>query len=220
LTVEDLSFLVRLYTSSLRTSKPFERSSGRAALAAPKITSAVRLPVRGSVSNARQLVPSPQLHSHRDPLGCNARGGYQHSGQSEPFPHSTSETLDKLLRRYEKTQRARKVSFRKLVHWIKIGERATHYAHSYPAKLLPHIAHFFLASDQLSSRGDVVLDPFGGTGTVALEAILAGRQAYLAEVNPLAALIAQVKTIALDEKQLSTTAARINRHRRKGVLLA
>ncbi len=203
-----------LYNSSLRTSKPSaERSRRRGALAPPKTTLAVVLPSRASGPRVRHVLQSPQLHTRRDKSRGDAQDVFPHESEPRPFPYSTSDTLDKLFCRYEKTQRAQNVSFRKLVHWIKIGERATHYAHSYPAKLLPHIAHFFLASAQLSSPGDVVLDPFGGTGTVALEAILAGRQAYLAEVNPLAALIAQVKTSALDERELTATAARINRRR-------
>lgn len=114
------------------------------------------------------------------------------------YPYDTSQSLTNLIQRYERSGRAQNVSFRKLVNWIKVGERATHYLHSYPAKLLPQIAHFFLAAKILSRPNEIVLDPFGGTGTVALEAILAGRIAYFSDVNPLAQLIACVKTRSLD----------------------
>jgi DNA modification methylase len=48
----------------------------------------------------------------------------------------------------------------------------------------------------------LVLDPFCGTGTVLLESILARRQAIGADSNPLARLIASVKTHSLSEKKL------------------
>lgn len=85
---------------------------------------------------------------------------------------------------------------------MKVGERATHYLHPYPAKLLPHIAHYFLASDLFCGSRGQVLDPFGGTGTVALEAMLSGRTAIYADANPLACLIARAKTDALWGKDL------------------
>lgn len=44
-----------------------------------------------------------------------------------------------------------------------------------------------------TKRGDLVLDPFSGRGTTALEAILTGRQAIGLDTNPVAALISQAK---------------------------
>lgn len=117
-----------------------------------------------------------------------------------PYPVDTSAELLRLIGTYQDTALA--VSFREMVPWIKVGERATHYLHSYPAKLLPQIAHFFLAASVLSKQGDTVLDPFGGTGTVALEALLSGRNAIDADANPHARLIAQVKTRALSANEL------------------
>jgi hypothetical protein len=112
---------------------------------------------------------------------------------SVAFPIDTSSDLAIFLGRYERTKRAIPVSFRKLVPWLKIGERATHYLHAYPAKLLPHIAHFFLASEKLCPAGGIVLDPFSGSGTVALESCLSGRLAAYVDTNPLARLITETK---------------------------
>lgn len=50
----------------------------------------------------------------------------------------------------------------------------------------------------MSKPGDIVLDPFCGSGTVLLEAQIAGRQAYGVDANALARLIARVKTTPLD----------------------
>jgi hypothetical protein len=120
-----------------------------------------------------------------------------------------------MIARYERANRAQNVSFRQLVPWIKVGERATHYIHPYPAKLLPQIAHFFLSAQSLSKLGDVVLDPFGGTGTVALEAILAGRHAYYADANPLAQLIARVKTTPVNETLIEESYFQIEKKYRR-----
>src|SRR6266545_3350584 len=106
---------------------------------------------------------------------------------------STGDALHRLLERYDKSRKAVTVNFRRLVDWIPIGERATHYLHPYPAKLLPQIPAFFLANSFLSKPGDTVLDPFCGSGTVLLESILHGRMALGADANPLARLIANAK---------------------------
>ena len=104
-----------------------------------------------------------------------------------------TEVLLRLLDRYDRSGRAITVNFRRLVDWIPSGERATHYLHPYPAKLLPHIPAFFLANSVLSEPGDTVLDPFCGSGTVLLESILHSREALGADSNPLARLIARTK---------------------------
>jgi DNA modification methylase len=115
---------------------------------------------------------------------------------------STEDVLLRLLERYGKSRRAVTVNFRKLVPWIPVGERATHYLHSYPAKLLPQISAFFLANSLLSKPGDTVLDPFCGSGTVLLESVLHGRMALGADANPLARLIADVKVSDCGPDQL------------------
>ena len=114
--------------------------------------------------------------------------------------HSTDAALERLLLRYERTGRAVPVDFRKMVSYLSTPDRATHLLHPYPAKLLTHIPYFFLANSRFSREGDVVADPFCGSGTVLLEAQLAGRLAIGADSNPLARLLSKVKTspIALD----------------------
>lgn len=126
-----------------------------------------------------------------------------------PYPVDTSQVLEKMIERYAKSQCTQNVSFRELVNWLKVGERATHYLHPYPAKLLPKIAHFFLAAESLTKRGDVVLDPFCGSGTVALETVLAGRRALYADVNPLAQLVTRVKTTPIHPEKLREAQTRI-----------
>ena len=68
----------------------------------------------------------------------------------------------------------------------------THDLHPYPAKFIPQIPANLIA--RLSMRGDVVLDPFGGSATTAVEAVRLGRRAISFDANPLAAVIGRVKT--------------------------
>lgn len=127
----------------------------------------------------------------------------------KPYPVDTSVALSGLLDRFEREQQPAAISFRQIVPWLKVGERASHYLHPYPAKLLPHIAHFFLANRSLVGADEVVLDPFGGSGTVALETILSGRTALYADANPLGRLITAVKTRSIDPASLAAASAEV-----------
>lgn len=98
------------------------------------------------------------------------------------------------LSTYSNTKQPIEISFRKLAPELNKGDRFTHLIHSYPAKLLMHIPYIFLNNNILSKKGDLVLDPFCGSGTVLLESIIAGRNAVGSDSNPLARLISTVKT--------------------------
>jgi DNA modification methylase len=112
------------------------------------------------------------------------------------------DVLSALSREYIASGEPVTVNFRELVPVPPGGDRATHLIHPYPAKLLPNIPLFFANCSQLSSPGDLILDPFCGTGTVLLESVLAGRRAAGADANPLARLISQVKVRPLKRSQL------------------
>jgi DNA modification methylase len=73
-----------------------------------------------------------------------------------------------------------------------------HDLHPYPAKFIPQIPGSLISL--LSERGEIVFDPFGGSGTTALEAIRLGRRAISADANPLAALIGKVKTARVNRE--------------------
>ena len=127
----------------------------------------------------------------------------------DPYPVDTSVALAGFLERFQRDKQPAAVSFRQMVPWLKVGERASHYLHPYPAKLLPHIAHFFLANRVLVGADECVLDPFSGSGTVALETILSGRPALYADVNPLGRLITAVKTRLIDLTALAVAYAEV-----------
>jgi site-specific DNA-methyltransferase (cytosine-N4-specific) len=65
--------------------------------------------------------------------------------------------------------------------------------HPYPAKFIGDIPRALIASLQIP-RGSVILDPFCGSGTTLTEAQRAGVEAIGIDLNPIACLIARVKT--------------------------
>jgi len=71
-----------------------------------------------------------------------------------------------------------------------------HDIHPYPAKFIPQLPGTL--TSLLSSRGELVFDPFGGSGTTALESIRHGRRAISLDANPVAALIGRVKTARIE----------------------
>lgn len=76
----------------------------------------------------------------------------------------------------------------------------THSLHPYPAKFIPQIPNALI--QELSSMGDTVLDPFCGSGTTLVEAILLKRHAVGVDANPLACLIARAKTAQLRRQEI------------------
>ena len=75
-----------------------------------------------------------------------------------------------------------------------------HGVHSYPAIMIPQIAARLFAD--YGQRATRVFDPYCGTGTSLLEANIHGLAAAGTDLNPLARLIAQVKTTPLNGPRL------------------
>jgi hypothetical protein len=69
----------------------------------------------------------------------------------------------------------------------------THGFHAYPARMHPAVARVILQELSLGPNSEV-LDPFCGSGTVAVEAMIAGWRALGSDVDPLALRLARVKT--------------------------
>jgi DNA modification methylase len=118
----------------------------------------------------------------------------------------TSLLYEDLCRQFRANQGPIEVEFREIVDWVRQGDRYTHHIHSYPAKLLPNIAHFFVRASSLIKQGSEILDPFSGSGTVALEASLAGHTPLIADSNPLSLLITAAKTTPFIAENIRETA--------------
>src|SRR5881275_800230 len=69
-------------------------------------------------------------------------------------------------------------------------EEARHYGvHPYFTRRPANVVRAYI--ERYSREGDVVLDPFGGTGVTAIEAFLIGRRAIQNDLNPFANFIAR-----------------------------
>lgn len=75
----------------------------------------------------------------------------------------------------------------------------THDIHPYAAKFIPQIPATLIK--MLSLPGELIWDPFGGSGTTALETALLGRRAISTDVNPLAMVIGLAKTSVLTSEE-------------------
>jgi len=128
------------------------------------------------------------------------------------YPYDTSIVLSNFIEKFNKTNTHQIVSFRDLVFWMKQKERATHYIHSYPGKLLPQIAHFFLSAYSFFPKNKIILDPFSGTGTIPLEACLSDRNSYYADSNPIARLITSSKTSIVDLNKIKNLVKDIKKY--------
>lgn len=120
----------------------------------------------------------------------------------------TTAAYEQLVSDFQRTGAPVEVDFRAMVSWLRMGDQLTHHLHPYPAKLLPHIAHFFLRADTIKRQGAAVLDPFCGSGTVALEGSVAGYRPLVADANPLSLALTRVKTEPYAPQDLVTAVGR------------
>ncbi|MGH9941992.1 MAG: DNA methyltransferase [Pyrinomonadaceae bacterium] len=77
---------------------------------------------------------------------------------------------------------------------------ATHGLHAYAAKCPPQLVRYALR--YYSKPGETVLDPMVGSGTALVEARLMGRHACGYDIDPLARLIAQVKSRKVSDSRI------------------
>ncbi|MDY0083154.1 MAG: DNA methyltransferase, partial [Ignavibacteriaceae bacterium] len=82
--------------------------------------------------------------------------------------------------------------------------RGSHGLHKYPAKFFPELPRWLI--QKYSKPGDIILDPFMGSGTSNVEALLLGRHSVGIDVDPFAKYLTKVKTTKLniDELEEST----------------
>jgi len=79
----------------------------------------------------------------------------------------------------------------------------THGIHKFPAKFFPELPRYLIG--RYSSKGDSVLDPMCGSGTVVLESLLNERRPIGIDIDPLARLITKTKTTPLNGTKLGDT---------------
>jgi DNA modification methylase len=78
--------------------------------------------------------------------------------------------------------------------------RYTHGIHKYPAKFFPELPRWLI--NKYSNENEIILDPFGGSATTSIEALLNKRNSVSVDIDPFAHFLAKVKTTRLDEEEL------------------
>lgn len=79
----------------------------------------------------------------------------------------------------------------------------THCFHNYPAMMIPQVARRLIHNYGPGHQQGILLDPFCGSGTSLVEAKVRGLNAYGIDINPLARLLARVKTTSIPGSKLS-----------------
>lgn len=76
---------------------------------------------------------------------------------------------------------------------VEVGDvDLTHPFHAYPARVHPMLVRVVVAA--FSRPGDLIADPFCGSGTTLVEAFAAGRRGFGADVNGIAVALARIKS--------------------------
>lgn len=85
----------------------------------------------------------------------------------------------------------------------------THNFHPYPAKFIPQIPSYFI--EKFTKKNDVVLDPFCGSGSALVEALLLSRKAIGIDLHPIGVLATKVKTTKLKNGEIAKIQVVINK---------
>jgi hypothetical protein len=100
-------------------------------------------------------------------------------------------------------------SRRRRVPWNELAEAAlredlanglTHPIYRYPASMSPYLARSLILG--LTKPGDLVVDPFCGGGTTAVEALAHGRRAVCSDLSQLACFVTRTKARPLSKRSL------------------
>lgn len=96
------------------------------------------------------------------------------------------------------------------------GDKLNHYLFRYPAKFHPPVARILL--ERYTAEGHTVLDPFVGSGTLMVEAAVAGRSSIGVDTDPVAIAVARAKVhryrISLLRNSASALLHVVNSYRR------
>lgn len=84
---------------------------------------------------------------------------------------------------------------------------SVHSLHWYPGNILPQIPNYLI--NLLSSKGDLVFDPFCGSGTIGIEAILLGRHTWQSDICKAGILVARGKLGACFGQKISVALEKI-----------
>src|SRR4030042_956527 len=84
----------------------------------------------------------------------------------------------------------------------------THNYYSYPAKFIPQVASRLIKEN--SKVGDIVIDPFMGSGTTIVEALINNRIGIGCDINYIAYLVSKAKTTPINNSILENELIKIS----------
>lgn len=87
----------------------------------------------------------------------------------------------------------------------------THGIHNvYPAKFIPQVPRFVINKFNLKRK--IILDPFAGSGTTAVESLITGNSNISNDINPITRFLIKVKTLKLNPQDYLSYVDRLNYH--------
>lgn len=86
--------------------------------------------------------------------------------------------------------------------WNVDTKEYTHGYHTYPAMMIPQVCRTLINDYRPEGRFSLVFDPYMGSGTTLVESKVAQVNSIGTDLNPLARLMAKVKTTHYDENQV------------------
>jgi DNA modification methylase len=89
----------------------------------------------------------------------------------------------------------------------------THGLHAYAAKCPPQLARYGIR--YYSKPGETVVDPMAGSGTTMVESRLLGRHCHGFDIDPIARLIADVKSTPVEDKLIGEAVERVLKNGRE-----
>jgi DNA modification methylase len=98
-----------------------------------------------------------------------------------------------------------------LKHDIPSTTYLTHGIHNvYPAKFIPQVPRFVIK--KFNQKGKIILDPFAGSGTTAVESLITGNSNISNDINPLTRFLVEVKTLQFNPRDCFRYIDRLNYH--------
>ncbi|MBI5303482.1 MAG: hypothetical protein HY868_15215 [Chloroflexi bacterium] len=94
----------------------------------------------------------------------------------------------------------------------------THGYYTYPAKFIPQLAARLIR--ELSRAGDIIADPFMGSGTTIIEAMMQARVGVGVDINPVAHLVARVKATPIEPDTLKHALALLDFENARAIIPA
>lgn len=87
----------------------------------------------------------------------------------------------------------------------------THAIHNvYPAKFIPQVPRFVIKKFNLKRK--IILDPFAGSGTTAVESLITGNSNISNDLNPITKFLVEVKTLKLNPQKYFDCVNKLNYH--------